>query len=147
MIIIGVDFHPEFQQIASLDTDTGEFQEKRLVHPEEAEQFYRLWRPWVRRYVWVWRPVDTHLSDCWQNCRSSSSRLRRSAKTTSPNRLRIVPYMMRLAQARSVVRRERRRIEEGRMSVQRRSPFFWGQDEEFWSRGEEELKRRTLIAS
>ena len=27
MIIIGVDFHPEFQQIASVDTDTGEFQE------------------------------------------------------------------------------------------------------------------------
>jgi hypothetical protein len=28
MIIIGVDFHPEFQQMASVDTDTGEFQEK-----------------------------------------------------------------------------------------------------------------------
>jgi hypothetical protein len=41
MIIIGVDFHPEFQQIAFLDTDTGEWQEKRLAHPEEAEQFYR----------------------------------------------------------------------------------------------------------
>ena len=41
MIIIGVDFHPEFQQIASVDTDTGEFQEKRLVHREEAEKFYR----------------------------------------------------------------------------------------------------------
>src|SRR2546430_1833836 len=41
MIIIGVDFHPEFQQIASVDTDTGEFQEKRLTHGEEAEKFYR----------------------------------------------------------------------------------------------------------
>src|ERR1700687_4314406 len=41
MMIIGVDFHPEFQQIASVDTDSGEFQEKRLAHPEEAEQFYR----------------------------------------------------------------------------------------------------------
>ena len=41
MIIIGVDFHPEFQQIASVDTETGEFQEKRLAHPEEAEKFYR----------------------------------------------------------------------------------------------------------
>ncbi len=41
MIIIGVDFHPEFQQIASVDTDGGEFQEKRLAHPAEAEQFYR----------------------------------------------------------------------------------------------------------
>jgi transposase len=41
MIIIGVDFHPEFQQIALVDTDTREFQEKRLGHPEEAEKFYR----------------------------------------------------------------------------------------------------------
>jgi transposase len=41
MIIIGVDFHPEFQQIALVDTDTGEFQEKRLAHREEAEKFYR----------------------------------------------------------------------------------------------------------
>ena len=41
MIIIGVDFHPEFQQIASVDTETGELQEKRLAHREEAEKFYR----------------------------------------------------------------------------------------------------------
>jgi transposase len=41
MIIIGVAFHPEFQEIASVDTDTGEYQEKHLAHPEEAEQFYR----------------------------------------------------------------------------------------------------------
>ena len=41
MLIIGVDFHPEFQQIASVDTDSGELQEKRLAHPAEAEQFYR----------------------------------------------------------------------------------------------------------
>ena len=41
MIIIGVDYHPEFQQIASVDTDTGEFQEKRLAHSGEAEKFYR----------------------------------------------------------------------------------------------------------
>jgi len=41
MIIIGVDFHPEFQQIAFVDTDTGEFREQRLTHREEAERFYR----------------------------------------------------------------------------------------------------------
>jgi len=41
MIIIGVDFHPEFQQIVSVDTETGEFQERRLAHREEAETFYR----------------------------------------------------------------------------------------------------------
>ena len=42
MIIIGVDYHPAFQQIALLDTETGEFQEKRLGHREEAEKFYRV---------------------------------------------------------------------------------------------------------
>ena len=41
MIIIGVDFHPEFQQIAVLNTTTGEVEEKRLAHPGEAEKFYR----------------------------------------------------------------------------------------------------------
>ncbi len=41
MIIIGADFHPEFQQIALVDTDTGELEERRLHHPEEAEAFYR----------------------------------------------------------------------------------------------------------
>jgi transposase len=41
MIIIGVDFHPEFQQIALVDTDTGELEERRLHHPQEAEEFYR----------------------------------------------------------------------------------------------------------
>jgi transposase len=41
MIIIGVDFHPEFQQIAFVDTETGELQERRLDQPSEAEGFYR----------------------------------------------------------------------------------------------------------
>jgi len=41
MIIIGADFHPEFQQIAAVDTDSGEFQERRLQQREEAERFYR----------------------------------------------------------------------------------------------------------
>jgi len=41
MIIIGVDFHPEFQQIALLNTTTGEVEERRLAHPEEAEKYYR----------------------------------------------------------------------------------------------------------
>jgi transposase len=41
VIIIGVDFHPEFQQIAYVDTEGGEWQERRLKHPAEAETFYR----------------------------------------------------------------------------------------------------------
>ena len=41
MMIIGCDYHPGFQQIAWLDTETGELQERRLQHREEAEKFYR----------------------------------------------------------------------------------------------------------
>jgi transposase len=41
MLIIGCDYHPGFQQIAFLDTETGELGERRLAHRDEAEQFYR----------------------------------------------------------------------------------------------------------
>ena len=40
MMIIGCDYHPGFQQIAFVDTETGECGERRLTHREEAEQFY-----------------------------------------------------------------------------------------------------------
>jgi transposase len=41
MLIIGCDYHPGFQQIAFVDTETGEGDERRLSHREGAEQFYR----------------------------------------------------------------------------------------------------------
>ena len=41
MLIIGCDFHPGFQQVAIFDKRTGEYQEKRLSHRQEAEEFYR----------------------------------------------------------------------------------------------------------
>src|SRR5690242_16105082 len=41
MLIIGCDYHPSVQQIAFVDTDTGELSERRLGHREQAEQFYR----------------------------------------------------------------------------------------------------------
>ncbi len=41
MLIIGCDYHPAFQQIAFVDTETGECGERRLQHREEAEKFYR----------------------------------------------------------------------------------------------------------
>jgi transposase len=41
MLIIGCDYHPSFQQIAFVDTGTGEYGERRLEHMEGAEQFYR----------------------------------------------------------------------------------------------------------
>jgi transposase len=41
MLIIGCDYHPGFQQIAFIDTETGELSERRLEHTQEAEHFYR----------------------------------------------------------------------------------------------------------
>lgn len=42
MKIVGCDFHPSFQQIAVLETVTGEIEERRLCNSGgEAEQFYR----------------------------------------------------------------------------------------------------------
>lgn len=42
MWIIGCDFHPRFQQIAFVNTETGEYGQRRLEHSRgEAEAFYR----------------------------------------------------------------------------------------------------------
>jgi transposase len=41
MRIIGCDFHPRYQQIAMMDTATGELVERRLEHENgEARAFY-----------------------------------------------------------------------------------------------------------
>ncbi len=42
MMIIGCDFHPSWQQVAWLDTETGETGERKLVHAGgEAKVFYQ----------------------------------------------------------------------------------------------------------
>jgi transposase len=42
MMIIGCDFHPSWQQVKWLDTETGDTGERKLVHANgDAEQFYR----------------------------------------------------------------------------------------------------------
>ena len=42
MIIIGCDYHPSFQQIAWVDSETGECGDQRLAHSDgEAENYYR----------------------------------------------------------------------------------------------------------
>ncbi len=42
MMIIGCDFHPSWQQVSWLDTETGETGEQKLVHATgDAERFYR----------------------------------------------------------------------------------------------------------
>ena len=41
-MLIGCDFHPSWQQVCWVDTETGETEEHKLVHaPGEAEKFYR----------------------------------------------------------------------------------------------------------
>ena len=42
MLIIGVDYHPSFQQISFLDQENGECGDRQLNHSEgDAERFYR----------------------------------------------------------------------------------------------------------
>ena len=42
MLLIGCDYHPGVQQIAMLDTETGDDSKHRLKHSDgEAEKFYR----------------------------------------------------------------------------------------------------------
>jgi transposase len=42
MMIMGVDYHPGFQEIAFLVQETGEYDERSLKHSNgEAERFYR----------------------------------------------------------------------------------------------------------
>jgi transposase len=41
-MLIGCDYHPSVQQIAWINTETGECGERRLMHSDgEAERFYR----------------------------------------------------------------------------------------------------------
>lgn len=42
MMIIGCDFHPSWQQVSFLDTETGETGERKLVHAnDDAKMFYQ----------------------------------------------------------------------------------------------------------
>jgi len=59
MIIIGADYHPAFQQIAFVDTETGELQERRLEHAEVAEKFYRELAAQGKK-VRVWMEASGH---------------------------------------------------------------------------------------
>jgi hypothetical protein len=53
---------------ALVDTETGEIQEKRLAHREEAEAFYRALA--ARRCGSGWKPAGmaAGLNDSWPSC-------------------------------------------------------------------------------
>ena len=70
MFIIGCDYHPAFQQIAFVDTETGELQERRLGHGEEAEKSQTVNSRYRKgRYVLGWRRAGMRagLNDCSPN--------------------------------------------------------------------------------
>jgi transposase len=71
MLIIGCDYHPSFQQIAWVDTGTGECSEQQLQHSNgETEKFYRDLK--LRgMQVRVGMEATGHarwFSACWQSC-------------------------------------------------------------------------------
>ena len=70
MIIIGCDYHPGFQQIAFVDTETGDCGEQRLEHCEGAQTFYRDLATEGKKVRVGWKPVDTRAgsSNCWGDC-------------------------------------------------------------------------------
>ena len=68
MIIIGCDYHPGFQQIAFVDTETGDCGEQCLEHCEGAEKFYRDLAAQEKRCAWAWKPARTAggSNDSWR---------------------------------------------------------------------------------
>jgi transposase len=66
MIIVGCDYHPSFQQIGWVDTETGELKEQRLAHREGAEEFYRALAATGQLGGLGWRPAGMRAgsSDC-----------------------------------------------------------------------------------
>jgi hypothetical protein len=41
MIIVGCDYHPSFEQIAYVDTETGEWKEQRLENSRSCIGYFR----------------------------------------------------------------------------------------------------------
>ena len=92
MIIIGVDFHPEFQEIAWVDKDTGSRKSGWRI-AKRRRSFTALWRLRARKCVWEWKPAGMRagLNDCWPSCRLSceSATRPRSAPSAYASRRRI----------------------------------------------------------
>jgi transposase len=102
MLIIGCDFHPGFQQVAIFDNRTGEIQEKRLAHREEAEQFYRSLSGPVRvgmeacgHYPWFERLLEELGFELWLG---DAAKIRasvvRKQKTDRRDALQILQLLM-----------------------------------------------------
>ena len=68
-MIIGTDYHPGFQQIAFIDTETGDYGEQRLQHARKRKGFTAILQPAKCSYGFgmeaVNMPVD--LNDYWRS--------------------------------------------------------------------------------
>jgi hypothetical protein len=53
MMIIGCDFHPSFQQIAYVDQETGEYEERRLTIAARRKHFTGHWQ--AGRFASEWK--------------------------------------------------------------------------------------------
>jgi hypothetical protein len=54
MTIVGCDFHPGWQQVAVLNPETGEVQERRLVNGDgEAAQWFEEMLQGMGHEVWI----------------------------------------------------------------------------------------------
>jgi len=104
MLIIGCDFHPGFQQVAIFDNQSGEYEEKRLGHRSEAEQFYRsLQEPGVRvgmeacgHYPWFERLLAECGHELWLG---DASTIRASAVRKQKTDRRDAAWLLELLRA------------------------------------------------
>ena len=94
MLVIGCDYHPAFQQIAFVDTETGSCKSGDWSTLRQRRSSTVIWRPREAECAWRWKPVDMRAgsSDCWRNLTSSSgsgdateiARKREQAEDRSP---------------------------------------------------------------
>jgi hypothetical protein len=105
MLIIGCDYHPGVQQIAFMDTETGEFGERRLEHGErEAEKFYRdLQQTGIRVRVgmeatgharWFERLLEELHFELWIMCRCLLAWIGSCTARKEPVAIGRIPYCM-----------------------------------------------------
>ena len=69
MIIIGADYHPGFQQIAFVDTDTGESENGDWSTARRRRSSTVIWRHKGRGCAWGWKPAGMRvgLNVCWRS--------------------------------------------------------------------------------
>jgi transposase len=100
MLIIGCDFHPGFQQVAIFDNQSGAYEERRLQHRGEAEQFYRGLGVGVRvgmeacgHYPWFERLLAECGHELWQG---DAARIRASVVRKQKTDRRDAEQLLRL---------------------------------------------------